>query len=476
MLNIVLFGPPGAGKGTQSQKLIDKYGLVHLSTGDLLRSEIANHTPLGMEAKAIMDRGDLVSDDIVIGMIESKLDANPNAKGFIFDGFPRTEAQAIALDDLLQKKGTAISAMLALEVDNDELIKRLLLRGKETGRPDDQDESIISNRVNEYSNKTLPLKKYYSEQSKFHSIHGIGTVESIFQELVDRITFVNAEIELTMLENDIEHLDLTVNDFEEATEISPELQKDMDEVRKEDEANAAPAEEKKGLLATIKEKVSHFFGSDKKEDEFAADKVKVPAKKAVKKAAPKKSAAKAAKKAVPAAKKAGAKPAAKAAKPAGKAVAKKEAPKKAVAKKATAKKAAKAPATKKAMAKPAVKKAAPKKATPKKAAKKVVKKAAVKAPVKKAAKAPVKKAVKALKKAVKKAPVKKVVKVAKKAVAKAPVKKAVKTVKKAVKKAPVKKTVKAVKKVAKKTVKPVAKAVKKVAGKSAPKKALKKKK
>lgn len=471
MLNIVLFGPPGAGKGTQSQKLIDKYGLVHLSTGDLLRSEIANHTPLGMEAKAIMDRGDLVSDDIVIGMIESKLDANPNAKGFIFDGFPRTEAQAIALDDLLQKKGTAISAMLALEVENDELIKRLLLRGKETGRPDDQDESIISNRVKEYSNKTLPLKKYYSEQSKFHSIHGIGTVESIFQELVDRITFVNAEIELTMLENDIEHLDLTVNDFEEATEISPELQKDMDEVRKEDEANAAPAEEKKGLLATIKEKVSHFFGSDKKEDEFAADKVKVPAKKAVKKAAPKKSVAKTAKKAVPAAKKAGDKPSAKAAKPAVKDVAKKEAPKKAVAKKTTAKKAAKTPATKKATAKPAVKKAAPKKA-----AKKVVKKAVVKAPVKKAAKAPVKKAVKALKKAVKKAPVKKVVKAAKKAVAKAPVKKAVKTVKKAVKKAPVKKTVKAVKKVAKKTVKPVAKAVKKVAGKAAPKKALKKKK
>lgn len=168
MLNIVLFGPPGAGKGTQSEKLIEKYGLVHLSTGDILRSEIARGTALGMEAKQIMDRGDLVSDDIVIGMIESKLDSNPNANGFIFDGFPRTQAQAVALDDLLQKKGTAISAMLALEVDNDELVKRLLLRGKDSGRPDDANEEIIRNRVNEYNNKTLPLKNII--QSKLNSI------------------------------------------------------------------------------------------------------------------------------------------------------------------------------------------------------------------------------------------------------------------------------------------------------------------
>lgn len=231
MLNIVLFGPPGAGKGTQSEKLIEKYGLVHLSTGDILRSEIARGTALGMEAKQIMDRGDLVSDDIVIGMIESKLDANPNANGFIFDGFPRTQAQAVALDDLLQKKGTAISAMLALEVDNEELVKRLLLRGKDSGRPDDANEEIIRNRVNEYNNKTLPLKKYYSEQAKFHSINGIGSIDSIFNQLTERITFVTAEIELTMLENDIEHLDLTINDFEVATEISDELKKDIEEVR-----------------------------------------------------------------------------------------------------------------------------------------------------------------------------------------------------------------------------------------------------
>lgn len=232
MLNLVLFGPPGAGKGTQSQKLIDAYGLTHLSTGDLLRSEIARGTTLGLEAKQIMDRGDLVSDEIVIGMIESKIDSNPHAKGFIFDGFPRTQAQAIALDDLLQKKGTAISAMLALEVDNEELVKRLLLRGKDSGRPDDQNEDIIRNRVNEYNNKTLPLKKYYSEQAKFHSINGIGTVDGIFKDLQERIVFINAEIELTNLENDIEHLDLTINDFEVATEISDELKKDIEDVRK----------------------------------------------------------------------------------------------------------------------------------------------------------------------------------------------------------------------------------------------------
>lgn len=355
MLNIVLFGPPGAGKGTQSEKLIAKYGLVHLSTGDILRSEIARGTALGMEAKQIMDRGDLVSDEIVIGMIESKLDANPNANGFIFDGFPRTQAQAVALDDLLQKKGTAISAMLALEVDNEELVKRLLLRGKESGRPDDANEDIIRNRVNEYNNKTLPLKKYYSEQAKFHSIHGIGTIESIFDQLCERITFVKAEIELTALENDIEHLDLTINDFEVATEISDELKKDIEEVSKEEPAKKVEAPKSKPVV--------------KKVAKLAPN--KTTSKPAVKKVS-KKAASKTAKKSV---------------KKAAKKVVKKATPKKVV-KKVTPKKTVKKAAAKKPIAKKVVKKAVKKiakKIAPKKAVKKVTKKVVVKKPTKKSA-------------------------------------------------------------------------------------------
>src|ERR1700741_2013818 len=183
MLNIVLFGPPGAGKGTQAKKLIETYNLVHLSTGDLLRSEIAAGTALGKQAKSIMDRGDLVSDEIVIGMIENKLNENPSSKGFIFDGFPRTTAQAKALDELLEKKHTGIRMMIALEVDNVELTRRLLVRGHEAGRADDQNEEIIKNRIAEYNNKTAPLKNYYSNQGKFHSVYGIGTIEQIFELL-----------------------------------------------------------------------------------------------------------------------------------------------------------------------------------------------------------------------------------------------------------------------------------------------------
>src|SRR6185369_8280841 len=187
MLNIVLFGPPGAGKGTQSEKLIAKYQLVHLSTGDILRNEIANSTALGMEAKKLMDQGMLVPDEVVIGMIDSRLDANRNARGFIFDGFPRTAAQAEALNKLLTAKGTAISMMLALEVPKEELIKRLLNRGKDSGRSDDQDANIIEKRIIEYNNKTAPLKDYYSKQNKFYGINGVGTVEEIFETLSNTV-------------------------------------------------------------------------------------------------------------------------------------------------------------------------------------------------------------------------------------------------------------------------------------------------
>ncbi len=183
MLNLVLFGPPGAGKGTQSNLLIDKYNLVHLSTGDILRGEITAGTTLGLEAKALMDRGDLVPDEVVIGMISSKLDNNPNVNGFIFDGFPRTAAQATALDNLLAEKGTAISAMLSLKVEDAELIRRLLERGKNSGRADDKNEAIIANRINEYNTKTAPLKEYYSAQNKLSEIEGVGSVDEIASKL-----------------------------------------------------------------------------------------------------------------------------------------------------------------------------------------------------------------------------------------------------------------------------------------------------
>jgi adenylate kinase len=187
MLNIVLFGPPGAGKGTQSKKLCDKYQLIHLSTGDLLRDEISRATQLGMQAKSLMDKGELVSDEVVIGMIDSKLNANPQSKGFIFDGFPRTQAQARALDELLDKKKAPISMMVALEVNDEELLHRLLLRGADSGRADDRDENVIRRRIFNYNNQTAPLKKYYSEQKKFHSVYGMGSIDDIFELLVATI-------------------------------------------------------------------------------------------------------------------------------------------------------------------------------------------------------------------------------------------------------------------------------------------------
>ncbi|ARS36346.1 adenylate kinase [Pontibacter actiniarum] len=190
MLNIVLFGPPGAGKGTQSQNLIDKYNLIHLSTGDLLRSEIAAGTALGLEAKKLMDNGLLVPDEVVIGMIENKVKEHRHAPGFIFDGFPRTVPQAQGLDKLLQDNGTEISCMIALRVDDEELTKRLLLRGKTSGRPDDQNEELIRKRVQEYNTKTAPVADYYAGQGKFYAVDGIGEIEDIFKALCQQVDAV----------------------------------------------------------------------------------------------------------------------------------------------------------------------------------------------------------------------------------------------------------------------------------------------
>lgn len=190
MLNLVLFGAPGAGKGTQADFLIEKFKLIHLSTGDLLRSEIAAKTELGLEAKRLIDKGFLVSDSIVISMIKSKLLENKDANGYIFDGFPRTVEQALALDELLEENGSSVSGMLCLCVDKEELINRILSRGKTSGRADDQDVSIIRNRIKVYNEKTDPLRDYYSAQNKYYKIDGMGSVDEIAQRLIDTVAIL----------------------------------------------------------------------------------------------------------------------------------------------------------------------------------------------------------------------------------------------------------------------------------------------
>ena len=187
MKNIVLFGPPGAGKGTQSALLIDKYNLVHLSTGDIFRYNMKEGTDLGKLAKSYIEKGALVPDEVTIGMLEAEVNSNTSAKGFIFDGFPRTNAQAEALDTFLSSKGTAISAMLALEVEEQELVSRLLERGKSSGRADDQNPEIIKNRIQVYENETAILKDYYAAQNKFVGVKGIGSIESITNSLCKEI-------------------------------------------------------------------------------------------------------------------------------------------------------------------------------------------------------------------------------------------------------------------------------------------------
>ena len=186
-MHLVLFGPPGAGKGTQSAFLTKKYGLEHLSTGDLLRAEIKAETPLGLQAQELMSAGELVPDEVVVGMIRNRLNDTPEAKGFIFDGFPRTRAQAEALDVMLEQLGSSITLMLSLEVEEEELVKRLLGRGTTSGRPDDQSEEVVRKRIREYEQKTSPLKDYYKAQGKLRPIHGMGTIAEITQRLTAAI-------------------------------------------------------------------------------------------------------------------------------------------------------------------------------------------------------------------------------------------------------------------------------------------------
>lgn len=187
MLNLVLFGPPGAGKGTQSLCLIEAYNLVHLSTGDVFRSNIKEGSDLGNLAKSYIDKGSLVPDEVTIGMLEAEVNAHPQATGFIFDGFPRTSAQAEALDVFLASKGTEISAMLALEVEDEELISRLLERGKSSGRADDQNREVIKNRIEVYQRETAILKDYYSAQNKYIGVSGVGSISSITENLSKEI-------------------------------------------------------------------------------------------------------------------------------------------------------------------------------------------------------------------------------------------------------------------------------------------------
>ncbi len=188
VLNLVLSGPPGAGKGTQSQFLIRDLDLLHLSTGDLLRSEIAQGSDLGLKAKELMDAGLLVPDEVVVGMIRNRIAAVPEAKGYIFDGFPRTIPQAQALDQMLAELHESIACMVLMEVPREELIRRLLLRGQDSGRSDDQDQAVVEQRIEEYLRKTAPVSGYYLQQSKLRTVDGMGTVEEIYARIREALS------------------------------------------------------------------------------------------------------------------------------------------------------------------------------------------------------------------------------------------------------------------------------------------------
>ena len=187
MLNLILFGPPGSGKGTQAERLISKYNLCHISTGDMFRYELSHNTELGQLARSYMDKGQLVPDSVTISMLRKRVQDNPHVKGFIFDGFPRTTPQAEALDELLAETGETISGLIELSVDEDEIVKRVLLRGKTSGRADDNDESIIRKRINVYRSETTPVADYYGQFGKSHKIQGVGSIDDIFNNLCHTI-------------------------------------------------------------------------------------------------------------------------------------------------------------------------------------------------------------------------------------------------------------------------------------------------
>lgn len=187
MTNIILFGPPGSGKGTQAKLLVERFGLLHISTGDLFRYEMGNNTPLGQEAKSYIEKGALVPDSVTMGMLKNKMDANPDIKGIIFDGVPRTTNQAEILDGQLSEKGAEVKLLLSLHVEQDEIVKRILERGKTSGRKDDQDEATILNRIKVYHEETAPVFEYYNKKGKSVSIDGMGTIEEIAERLANAV-------------------------------------------------------------------------------------------------------------------------------------------------------------------------------------------------------------------------------------------------------------------------------------------------
>lgn len=187
MVNLILFGPPGSGKGTQAKKLAEKYNLLHISTGDLFRYEMGNNTPLGQEAKSFIDKGELVPDSVTVGMLRNKVEANPDVAGYIFDGFPRTLPQSEALDELLAKKDQEVHRLLMLDVPDDEIVQRILERGKTSGRKDDLNETTIRNRIEVYKSETAPVYDYYQEQAKSVIINGVGSIDEIFDRLCREI-------------------------------------------------------------------------------------------------------------------------------------------------------------------------------------------------------------------------------------------------------------------------------------------------